>query len=100
MKIIDIRHRTVPLWRYAQDGLIRERFAPRLFRADWRTLICEDAIAIDPVKAWSVMMQGEKPGGHGERCVAVGALDMAIWDLASKARGLPLYRLLARTFDR
>jgi len=86
--------------RFAQDGLIRERFAPRLFRADWRTLICEDAIAIDPVKAWSVMMQGEKPGGHGERCVAVGALDMAIWDLASKARGLPLYRLLARTFDR
>ena len=40
-------------------------------------------------------MAGEKPGGHGERCVAVGTLDMALWDLAAKARSLPLWALLA-----
>ena len=34
-------------------------------------------------------MRGEKPGGHGERCVAVGTLDMALWD----ASEMPLYQL-------
>ena len=42
------------------------------------------------------MMAGEKPGGHGERCVAVGTLDMAIWDAAAKIARAPLYRFLAR----
>jgi L-alanine-DL-glutamate epimerase-like enolase superfamily enzyme len=41
------------------------------------------------------MMTGEKPGGHGERCVAVGTLDMATWDAAAKIAGLPLHRFLA-----
>src|SRR3546814_3089001 len=41
------------------------------------------------------MMAGEKPGGHGERCVAVGTLDMAVWDAAAKVAGLPLYSFLA-----
>lgn len=84
--------------RFAQDGLIRERFAPRLLKAEPRALMHSDGEAIDPSRAWTAMMAGEKPGGHGERCVAVGALDMAIWDAAAKARGLPLYRLLAREF--
>jgi L-alanine-DL-glutamate epimerase-like enolase superfamily enzyme len=46
------------------------------------------------------MLAGEKPGGHGERCVAVGALDMAIWDAAAKIARLPLYRYLARRLGR
>jgi L-alanine-DL-glutamate epimerase-like enolase superfamily enzyme len=50
---------------------------------------------LDPFRAWKVMMSGEKPGGHGERCVAVGALDMALWDATAKIAQLPLYRLLA-----
>lgn len=82
--------------RFAQDGLMRERFAPRLRDADPLSLLHADGQAIDPMRAWSAMMAGEKPGGHGERCVAVGALDMAIWDAVAKARDLPLYRLLAR----
>ena len=41
------------------------------------------------------MMRGEKAGGHGERCVAVGTLDMAIWDAAAKIAGQPLHRFLA-----
>jgi L-alanine-DL-glutamate epimerase-like enolase superfamily enzyme len=81
--------------RYAQGGLIRERFAPRLLRASEADLAGDDG-ALDPHKAWNVMMQGEKPGGHGERCVAVGTLDMAVWDAAAKIAGLPLYRFLGR----
>ena len=64
--------------RYAQGGLIRERFAPRLLAAGG---------GLDPFRAWEAMMAGEKPGGHGERCVAVGALDMALWDASAKAAG-------------
>jgi len=40
-------------------------------------------------------MTNEKPGGHGERSVAVGTLDMAVWDAVAKIAGKPLYRLLA-----
>ena len=41
------------------------------------------------------MMTNEKPGGHGERSVAVGTIDMAVWDAVAKIEGKPLYRLLA-----
>ncbi len=86
--------------RYGQGGLIRERFAPRLLRAEAAALTTPQASSIgagnlDPMRAWAVMMRGEKAGGHGERCVAVGALDMAIWDAAAKIAGLPLHRFLA-----
>ncbi|MEP3276345.1 MAG: enolase C-terminal domain-like protein [Stappiaceae bacterium] len=80
--------------RYAQDGLISERFAPRLLNAPPGDILDENQDGIDPFKAWSTIMRGEKPGGHGERCVAVGAIDMALWDLAAKTAELPLYRHL------
>ncbi len=86
--------------RFGQSGLIRERFAPRLLKAPEDLLINDAGDNVDPFRAWTVMMTGEKPGGHGERCVAVGALDMAIWDAASKIAGLPLYRFLARCLNR
>lgn len=88
--------------RFAQGGLIRERFAPRLMAARPADLFGELPGArretIDPRKAWAAMMRDEKPGGHGERSVAVGALDMALWDLAAKAADLPLHRLLRAVF--
>ena len=43
-------------------------------------------------------MTNEKPGGHGERSVAVGVIDMAVWDAVAKIAGKPLYRLLAERF--
>lgn len=46
------------------------------------------------------MMAGEKRGGHGERCVAVGTLDMALWDAAAKIAGLPLARFVAEHLGR
>ena len=85
--------------RFAQSGLIRERFSPRLLDAKPNDLLRDDEACIDPLKAWTVMMSGEKLGGHGERCVAVGALDMAIWDVAAKAIGQPLHRFLSNAFS-
>jgi len=81
--------------RFAQGGLIAERFAPRLLSAPASDLTSPDGTNIDPFRVWSVMMEGEKPGGHGERCVAVGTLDMAVWDLAAKIANLPLHRFLS-----
>ena len=81
--------------RYAPSGLIRERFVPRLMAADPAALATNDGSNLDPHKIWSVMMTGEKPGGHGERSVAVGTLDMAVWDAVAKIAEQPLYRLLA-----
>ncbi len=40
-------------------------------------------------------MVNEKPGGHGERSVAVGTVDMAVWDAVAKIEGVPLFILLA-----
>jgi L-alanine-DL-glutamate epimerase-like enolase superfamily enzyme len=81
--------------RYGQGGLIRERFAPRLLEADARSLLDADGTNLDPDRAWATMMANEKPGGHGERSVAVGTLDMAIWDAIAKIARKPLFRLLA-----
>jgi L-alanine-DL-glutamate epimerase-like enolase superfamily enzyme len=80
--------------RFAQDGLIRDRFAPRLLAAG-EGIAAPDGSNLDPVRAWKAMMAGEKPGGHGERCVAVGTLDMAVWDAAAKIARKPLYSFLS-----
>src|SRR4029079_9748600 len=84
--------------RYSEQGLLRERFIPRLKSAPAKDLQDERGI-IDPAKAWAAMMTNEKPGGHGERSVAVGILDMAIWDAVAKAEGLPLWKLLANRYN-
>ncbi len=81
--------------RYGQGGLIRERFAPRLLEADSKALMSESEDNLDPDRIWRVLMRNEKPGGHGERSVAVGTIDMAIWDATAKIAGKPLFRLLA-----
>src|ERR1700722_19111471 len=81
--------------RYGQGGLIRERFAPRILEAERGSLLDESGENLDPDKVWDTMMRNEKPGGHGERSVAVGTIDMAVWDAVAKIAGKPLFRLLA-----
>ncbi|MCB8838157.1 mandelate racemase/muconate lactonizing enzyme family protein [Aurantimonas sp. VKM B-3413] len=81
--------------RYGQGSLMRERFIPRLMEADPDTLVDRDNANLDPFAIWRTMMTNEKPGGHGERSVAVGTIDMAVWDAVAKIAGTPLYRLLA-----
>lgn len=81
--------------RYAPSGLLHERFIPRLLEADADRIVDQTGANLDPFRAWDVMMSGEKPGGHGERSVAVGVLDMALWDAVAKIEERPLYDLLA-----
>jgi D(-)-tartrate dehydratase len=66
--------------RYGQGGLIRERFAPRILEADPKSLLNDSCDNFDADRVWTAMMSNEKPGGHGERSVAVGTIDMAVWD--------------------
>ncbi|WP_462383937.1 mandelate racemase/muconate lactonizing enzyme family protein [Pseudomonas sp. Marseille-QA0892] len=81
--------------RYGQGALMRDRFLERLLEADPETLIDHENDNLDPFAIWKTLMKNEKPGGHGERSVAVGTIDMAVWDAVAKIAGKPLYRLLA-----
>ena len=81
--------------RYGQGMLMRERFIPRILEADPASLLDESGSNIDPHKVWATMFTNEKPGGHGERSVAIGTIDMAIWDAVAKIEGKPLFQLLA-----
>ncbi len=84
--------------RYAQSGLLRERFIPRIMSAKPKSLLNDAGDNLDPHRIWACMMANEKPGGHGERSVAVGVIDMAVWDAVAKIEGKPLYRLLAERY--
>jgi len=81
--------------RYGQGSLMRERIIPRVMEADPKSLADETGENLDPFRIWDTMLKNEKPGGHGERSVAVGTIDMAVWDAVAKMAGKPLYRLLA-----
>lgn len=81
--------------RYGQGGLIRERFRDRILEADPKSLVNDEGNNLDPHRIWAAMMTNEKPGGHGERSVAVGTIDMAVWDAVAKIEEKPLFRLLA-----
>ncbi len=85
--------------RYAQVGLLAERFIPRIMSADAESLLNDEKTNLDPHRIWACMMANEKPGGHGERSVAVGVIDMAVWDAVAKIEGKPLYRLLAERYN-
>ncbi|MET0708000.1 MAG: mandelate racemase/muconate lactonizing enzyme family protein, partial [Tardiphaga sp.] len=76
------------------------RFAPRIVEADPKSLLDANGGNLDPDKVWAAMMSNEKPGGHGERSVAVGTIDMAVWDAVAKIAGKPLFRLLAERHKR
>src|SRR4030095_12239179 len=81
--------------RYAQRGILEERVIPRLMKATSSHVLTDDVQNFDHFKSWRIMMTNEKPGGHGERSVAVGTVDMALWDLVGKIENKPLYRVLA-----
>lgn len=84
--------------RYAAGGLLRERFIPRLQRATPAELLDDSGANLDPQRIRDILMKDEKPGGHGERTVAVAVLDMALWDIVAKIERRPLYAVLAERY--
>jgi L-alanine-DL-glutamate epimerase-like enolase superfamily enzyme len=82
--------------RYGQGCLIRERFRPCILEADPKSLIDEEPDNLDPAKVLACMMTNEKPGGHGERSVAVGTIDMAVWNAVAKIAGVEYKTVILR----
>ncbi len=85
--------------RYACGAQMRERFIPRILRADPGSLLDESGTNIDPQKVLACMMQREKSGGHSERSIAIGTIEVALWDAVAKIAGKPLHRLLAERYN-
>ena len=85
--------------RYACGAQMRDRLIPRIMKANPESLLNDAGNNLDPEKILSCMMQREKPGGHTERSVAVGTIEVAIWDAVAKIEGLPLHVTLANQFS-
>ena len=86
--------------RYACGAQMRARFIPRLLGAAPEALLDDAGTNFDPAKALAVMLAaGEKPGGHSDRSIAIGTIEVALWDAVAKIEGLPLYRSLAKRYS-
>ncbi len=85
--------------RYACGDVMRKRMIPRLLQADPDSLLDPATGLLDPERALACMMQREKPGGHTERSIAVGTIEVALWDALAKAQDLPLHVVLARRYN-
>ncbi len=85
--------------RYACGAQMRDRFIPRLLKARPESLVSEADNNLDPEKILACMMQREKPGGHTERSVAIGTIEVAVWDAVAKIAGKPLHRVLAEKYS-
>jgi L-alanine-DL-glutamate epimerase-like enolase superfamily enzyme len=81
--------------RYACGAQMRARFIPRILTADPNTLLNAAEDNIDPAKCVAVMMRNEKSGGHSERSIGIGTIEVAIWDAVAKIAEKPLHVLLA-----
>ena len=84
--------------RYGQGMLMRERFIPRVLQAAPESLLNDAGDNLDPHRIWQCLYTNEKPGGHGERSVAIGTIDMAVWDAVAKIAQKPLFQLLAEQY--
>ena len=84
--------------RYACGAQMRARFIPRILSADPDTLV-DVRGQFDPAKILACMMKREKAGGHSERSIAVGTIELAVWDALAKIAEKPLHHLLAERFN-
>jgi D(-)-tartrate dehydratase len=84
--------------RYACGAQMRERFIPRILRADPKSLVNASGDNLDPEKIVAVMRQREKIGGDAERSIGIGTIEVAVWDAAAKIAGMPLHQLLAERY--
>jgi L-alanine-DL-glutamate epimerase-like enolase superfamily enzyme len=77
---------------------MRARFIPRILAAEAASLL-DDAGNLDPVKVLACMMRREKAGGHSERSIAIGTIEVALWDAVAKIADRPLHAVLAERFN-
>jgi L-alanine-DL-glutamate epimerase-like enolase superfamily enzyme len=85
--------------RYACGAQMRERFIPRILAAKPDSLLDLTGDNLDPEKVLACMLQREKAGGHSERSIPIGTIEVAVWDAVAKIAGKPLHRLLAERFN-
>ncbi len=84
--------------RYACGAQMRERFIPRVLRAEPKSLLDATGDNLDPEKILAVMRQREKIGGDAERSIGIGTIEVAVWDAVAKIADKPLHRLLAERY--
>lgn len=84
--------------RFAQGGILRDRVIPRLMAARPEALLAADGESFDCEKVLAIASRNEKPGGHGDRAGAIGAVELAFWDLNAKLRDEPAWATIARHF--
>jgi L-alanine-DL-glutamate epimerase-like enolase superfamily enzyme len=85
--------------RYACGAQMRARFIPRILAAKPEALVSAGGDNLDPEKILACMMQREKPGGHTERSVAIGTIEVAVWDAVAKIAGKPLHCVIAERYN-
>ena len=85
--------------RYACGAQMRERFIPRILRADPATLVDDRGDNLDPARVLAVMTAREKIGGDAERSIGIGTIEIAVWDAVAKIADQPLHRVLAERYS-
>src|SRR5690242_2824460 len=85
--------------RYACGAQMRARFIPRILKADPASLLNAAGDNLDPARILALMMKNEKSGGHSERSIPIGTIEVAVWDAVAKIAGKPLHVLLAERHD-
>jgi D(-)-tartrate dehydratase len=85
--------------RYACGAQMRARFIPRILKAPPKSLLDEAGGNFAPEKILATMLQNEKSGGHSERSIGIGTIEVAVWDAVAKIAGLPLHRLLGERYN-
>ena len=85
--------------RYACGAQMRDRLIPRVMKAPPDSLLNAAGDNLDPEKILACMMQREKPGGHTERSVAIGTIEVACWDAVAKIADKPLHAVLADKYN-
>jgi L-alanine-DL-glutamate epimerase-like enolase superfamily enzyme len=84
--------------RYACGAQMRERFIPRILKSKPDALLDAEGV-LSPDKILAAMMRNEKSGGHSERSVGIGTIEVAVWDAVAKIADKPLHRVLAERYS-
>jgi D(-)-tartrate dehydratase len=85
--------------RYACGAQMRARFIPRILDSDPDSLVDEARNNLNPEAILTAMIQGEKPGGHSDRSVGIGTIEVAVWDAIAKIEEKPAYQSIADRYN-